>query len=320
MVIMVSKQDKDQMMWGYLLHLGYNMWREKDAFKSAEYTTASDVLRLDKDLWDELIEKMAMAGINTVVIDLGEGVKYESHPELAVEGSWSVDLLRDELAKMRKLGINPIPKLNFSTTHDEWLGDYSRAVSSKKYYEVCKNLISEVIEIFDTPDFFHIGMDEETIQHHRYHNYIVLRKGEYWWKDFYFYVDEIEKNGVRPWIWSDYIWNHEEEFLKKMPKSVLQSNWYYGGFPARNEAEENYIRAYEVLAENGFDQVPTGSNWSSGCDLNFVRTVEYFMNNISSDTVKGFMQAPWKPTIRATKYRHYEAIEHVGQGKEIYSK
>lgn len=315
---MQTKQKKDGMLWGYLLHLGYNMWRESDAQMSAEYTNASDVLRLDKELWDELLEKMAAAGINTVVIDLGEGVKYESHPELAVKGSWSVDLLRQELAKMRKLGINPIPKLNFSTTHDEWLGDYSRAVSSQKYYEVCGDLISEVVEIFDTPDFFHIGMDEETIQHHRYHNYVVLRKGDYWWKDLYFYIDAIEKEGVRPWMWSDYIWHHEEEFLEKMPKSVLQSNWYYGAFPPRSEAEATYIQAYETLADNGFEQVPTGSNWSSGCDFNFGRTVEYFKDNINTDKVKGFMQAPWKPTIQAVKYRHFEAIEHVKLGKNLY--
>ena len=36
------------------------------------------------------------------------------------------------------------------------------------------------------------------------------------------------KRGVRAWCWSDKIWHAKDDFLKRMPKSVLQSNWYYG--------------------------------------------------------------------------------------------
>lgn len=76
------------------------------------------------ELWNELQQKMLGVGVNMVVIDLGDGVKYESHPEIAVRGAWSVKQLRQELAKLRKMGIEPIPKLNFSATHDIWLGPY----------------------------------------------------------------------------------------------------------------------------------------------------------------------------------------------------
>lgn len=304
-------------VWGYLIHLGYNMWFESDAPRIREYLNASDVLRFDKEVWDELLIHMVDAGINTVVIDLGEGVQYQSHPEIAAKGAWSVGLLREELAKMRKMGLNPVPKLNFSTTHDEWLGEYSRCVSSQKYYEVCKDLINEVIDIFDTPDFFHIGMDEETYEHQRYSNYVVIRQGDYWWKDLYFYIDVIERRGVRPWVWSDYIRHHEEEFIKRMPKSVLQSNWYYGSFSdATYPHNRTYIDAYLKLEENGFDQVPTGSNWSY--IANFPETVEFCKNNISSERLVGFLQTVWEPTVKKRRYRHLEAIDLVRQGREVY--
>ena len=81
-------------------------------------------LRFDRSLWDDLLKKMQQAGMNMVVIDLGDGVKYESHPEIAVKGAWSTAELRSELQRMRSLGLEPIPKLNFSTTHDAWLGKY----------------------------------------------------------------------------------------------------------------------------------------------------------------------------------------------------
>lgn len=308
--------DGKEKIWGYLIHLGYNMWLESDAPRIREYLNASDVLRFDKEVWDELLIQMVGAGINTVVIDLGEGVQYQSHPEIAVKGAWSVDLLREELAKMRKMGLNPVPKLNFSTTHDEWLGEYSRCVSSQKYYKVCKDLINEVIDIFDTPDLFHIGMDEETYEHQRYHNYVVIRQGDYWWKDLYFYIDVIEKRGVRPWMWSDYIWRHEEEFIKKMPKSVLQSNWYYGSFSDATYPHKTYIDAYLKLEENGFDQVPTGSNWSYVA--NFPEMVEFCKNSINPERLVGFLQTVWEPTVKKRRYRHLEAIDLVREGKAVY--
>ncbi|NLA83693.1 MAG: Tat pathway signal protein [Clostridiales bacterium] len=307
---------KPDLMWSYLIHLGYNMWREKDAVKTIEYVNASDVLILHKPTWDEIIEQMPSSCINTVIIDLGEGVKYESHPEIAVEGSWSVEQLRAELKKMRDLGLNPIPKLNFSATHDEWLGDYARCVSSKKYYEVCRDLINEVIDIFDTPDFFHIGMDEETMNHQRYHNYVVIRQGDYWWKDLYFCVDTIEKKRVRAWVWYDNIWNNPAEYVKKMPKSVLQSNWFYGEFNRRDGNNETYINAYLKLDEHGFEQVPTGSNWSY--PGNFPETVAFAMDNLNPERLKGFMQTPWKPTVKERKLRHLEAIELMNEGYAIY--
>lgn len=301
------------LLWGNLLHLGYNMWGESDCVKWDKYTDASPILRFDKDVWDEIVVQMVQTGMNTVVIDLGEGVKYESHPELTVQGSWEVDQLKKELEKMKKMGLKPIPKLNFSTCHDEWLGEYSRCVSSKVYYQVCKDLINEVIEIFDTPELFHIGMDEETYTNQKYNTYAVVRNRDLWWNDLYFFVDLIEKKGVRSWVWSDYIWNHEEDYLKKMPKSVLQSNWYYGTFLKEQGTEETerMIRGYRILEENGFDQVPTGSNWARVS--NFQETVDFCTKNIGKERLKGFLQASWMPTVKERKYRHFEAVDLVRQ-------
>ncbi|MGI6538277.1 MAG: Tat pathway signal protein, partial [Caldicoprobacterales bacterium] len=111
---------RSDLIWAYLIHLGYNAWYESDAPYRGKYSHASDKIRCDKETWDELLENMAQVGVNTVVIDLNEAVRYESHPEIAAEGAWSTDLLRDEINKMRKMGLNPIPKLNFSTCHDIW--------------------------------------------------------------------------------------------------------------------------------------------------------------------------------------------------------
>ncbi|WP_214626227.1 hypothetical protein [Paenibacillus agaridevorans] len=316
------KNAKNEMIWANLVHLGYNFWVEEDAppFEgSTEYIHASSTLLCNKTSWNEITEKMVEDGLNTILIDLGEGVRYESHPEIAVKGSWSVDELKKELSRLRGMGLNPIPKLNFSASHDEWLGVYSRNLSSPTYYQVCKDLINEVIDIFDNPDFFHLGMDEETYINQERYNHALLRQHEAWWKDFYFLVDTVERRNVRSWIWSDYLWDNQEQFLKKMPKSVLQSNWYYR-YSFNPNSNDEYtrmrVKAYLTLDEHGYDQIPTGSNWA--CAQNFGSTVQFCKDHIAPERLKGFLQTSWAPTIPERKYFNLAAVDFVGHAKRKY--
>ena len=132
---------------GYLLHLSYNMWADRDAAEwNLEHMAARPYLRFDTSLWEDILQEMVRQGLDTLVIDLGDAVRYKSHPEIAVQGAWTTDRLRDELAKVRQMGLVPIPKLNFSACHDAWLGPYARCLSTPTYYEVCGDLIDEVID------------------------------------------------------------------------------------------------------------------------------------------------------------------------------
>ena len=78
----------------------------------------ADHIRFDEAVWRTLTGRMQGAGMNLLVIDLGEALQYQSHPELAVKGSWKIDRFRAELKRLRSMGQEPIPKLNFSTAHD----------------------------------------------------------------------------------------------------------------------------------------------------------------------------------------------------------
>lgn len=295
------------MIWANLLHLSYNMWEDRIAPEREERGYRA-YLRFDEKLWDELLQRMAQSGMNAVVIDLGDGVRYESHPEIAVKGAWTPKRLRRQLARVRRLGLEPIPKLNFSTCHDAWLGPYARCVSTDTYYGVCRDLIGEVIDLFDKPRLFHLGMDEETASHQRLCDYLVVRQFDLWWHDLYFYVKEVEKRGVRAWVWSDYVWRHPEAFFRKMPRTVVQSNWYYGRSFSR---KLDYVKAYLDLDAKRYDQVPTGSNHSLA--ENFPKTVAFARKHVSPARLLGFLQTPWRPTLKAYRAHHIEAIEAVQQ-------
>lgn len=306
---------KDDMIWGNLLHLSYNFWADWEWSTDGKhpYNAAKPYLRFDDGLWDDLLKAMVDAGMNMVVIDLGDGVQYTSHPEIAVQGAWTVERLRRELAKMRAMGLEPIPKLNFSTCHDQWLGIYSRMVSTPQYYQVCRDLIEEVIEIFGTPRFFHLGMDEEELRLQRHFEYVVIRQHDLWWRDFFFFVDIVESKGIRSWIWSDYVWAQPEPFYQRMPAKVLQSNWYYG-----ESFEETLtpVKAYLELDRAGFDQVPTVGNWTHLS--NIVDTVRFAQKRLAPERLKGFLLAPWKPTLEETRSIHLEAIEAFGQARKLF--
>src|SRR5690606_7650716 len=115
-------------------------------------------------------------GMNQVLVDIGEGIRFDSHPELAAKGAWTPDEMSAEVRRLRDLGLTAIPKLNFSASHDTWLNEYSYMVSSKPYYKVCADLIAESLEIFEKPPLFHVGMDEETLQHQRNLHHVVIRQ------------------------------------------------------------------------------------------------------------------------------------------------
>ena len=300
---------------GVLLHVGTNLWTDvpepEDMPPQDAHVFLHPEVRFSEAVWREAVERMVRAGVDRVVMDLGEAVVYPSHPELAIPGSLSPDWFRHEVARLKGLGVEAIPKLNFSAAHDAWLGEYSRMVSTPEYYRVCSDLIGDVAEIFGRPRLFHLGYDEETAQVQRNYAFSVVRQGGLWWHDFLWFVGEVERRGMRPWIWSDYYWGHREDFLARMPRSVLQSNWYYGPdleTPPR-ELEIRQVRTYDELDRAGFDQVPCASTWvRTG---NFAATVDYCRRRLSPERLKGFLMAPWRPTTEAWKVTVLDAIDRV---------
>ena len=94
-----------------------------------------------------------------------------------------------------------------------------------------------------------------------------------------------------------------------MPKSVLQSNWYYGA--SFEAAKQKHVQAYIDLDKAGFDQVPTGSNWST--DLNFKGTVDFCKKNLAPERLKGFLMAPWFFTLPEWKEKNLQAIAQVAE-------
>lgn len=315
--------------WGCLLHLGSNMWDDflagpDDWAKSAVEEKAnpnpmgpsgkrlaryhSYVIAQD-EAWKLSVDRAAKDRMNLVFIDLGEAVAFPSHPELAVAGTWSVEKFRRELARIRALGLEPCPKLNFSACHDAWLKDYHRMLSTPKYYQVVADLIRDTVEIFDNPRLFHIGFDEEMAAAEFNHFHVSVRQGDLWWHDLNYTIDQVTKHGARPVMWSDKMWTGREEFVKRMTKEALQSNWYYRSDFSEKKLKWNYefekkggwgevvqgAAAFRALDEAGFDQLPCCSNWAEDACADVL--VKHCKEVIDPSRLKGFYTAPWKMSV-----------------------
>ena len=288
---------------------GHNMWGEAlpDGVKTlTKGRLCNDHCKFDEAIWRKVVDRLVLRKMNMVVIDLGEFPVYPSHPELAVKGSRSPDWVRSEVRRLKSLGIEAIPKLNFSTAHDAWLGEYGRMVTTRTYYRVCADVIRDAAEMFDNPRFMHIGYDEEKVRFQ--HGFQVVRENEVWWHDFLWFVKTVEDAGMRPWMWSDYGWSHDD-FAEKCPKSVLQSNWYYDewldGFDLKTMKTDAkgrpILELFLKLDKAGFDQLPCSSNWLSkhrkaanaSNDECMAKTVKLCRENPAPERIKAYLMAPW---------------------------
>lgn len=305
-------------MWAHFISLGSNMWNEPGNTRHRERRstpTGSARFLFDRASWNEHTELLAKCGANTLVIDIGEAMRFESHPEIAVEAAWGHDEMLAEIDRLHGLGFELIPKLNFSACHDVWLGEYSRMLSTSVYYKVCRDIIDEVCAVFK-PRHFHIGMDEEDARNQARLDYCVVRQHDLWWHDLYYLVDCVERNNARPWVWADAGWSRPDTYLERMPKEVVQNNWVYsprlegeGLSPALLE----HLEFFKKLDAAGFDQVPTGSAFETKDNL--LALTKYCKKNISGERLLGMMQSTWERTDPAWMPLQREAAEAIAESR-----
>lgn len=104
-----------------------------------------------------------------------------------------------------------------------------------------------------------------------------------------------------------------------MPKSVVQSNWYYG---ESFDTQLTPVKAYKDLEGYGYDQIPTGGFYKKNGEgeKNIMETVKFCKANISEAKLLGFLQTYWAPTTEDNRKGILKAIELMGDAKKWYDK
>ena len=316
-------------MWTLLVQLSTNLW--------SKYTP---VMRFfSEEMWDWILEEAPKHGINHILLDVGDGIVYHSHPEISMEGAWSHGRVRKEIARCREKGITLIPKLNFSAQHCNWLGRYARMISSDIYYQVCADLIREVYELFDHPAYIHLGMDEEDISRAKEREYAICRHGELYWHDLRYLCDCVIDTGAKPAIWYDAAFLDPAEYQKRFDiDEVLLCPWYYWSlkpegftkmedFPWPQHFAHLNLRVIEDLPrlknfrEQGIDFCKAGqrylpTSWPSRPN-NTYNLMEFHMD-APDENILGHIVAPWKDTLLENKPFFEKAFQDFQAAKSQF--
>ena len=313
---------RQDFMWATLVHLTTNCWYEEGNDFSGKPSwiwaqPGSREVRLDRDLLLSYLDEMKAAGVNTVMLDVGDAMRFDSHPEIAAEGAYTKEEMRALLTRMEEMGFEVIPKLNLSATHDYWMGDYARMLSTPIYYRFVQDIIDETIAFFQ-PRFLHIGMDEENYELQKEYEYVVVRQKKLWWHDLYFYVDCVEKHGVRAMMWSDYAREKPEEFIEKCPRSVVQCVWYYFNKYGDNVEDRFKIRTRPLLLldQAGFDQMPTGCVIFDKDALPLLAA--YCKKRLTPSRLLGFMQTTWDPVLPDWMEELREGNRRLSEARKLF--
>ncbi|MBE6700271.1 MAG: hypothetical protein E7582_00065 [Ruminococcaceae bacterium] len=324
------------MIWATYATLGYRMWTYRKAPKSFTF---------EEEAWKSLVRCAKDKGLNMIILDLGEGVQWKSHPEISIEGAWSHEKVKEEVLRLREMGIELIPKMNFSACHHLWLGEYRLMMCTHTYYTVCRDLIEEAYEMFLHPSYIHLGMDEEgsETQFKIYDHIVNYRKGDIYWHDYKYLTDCVRELGATPWVWGDSAIDDYEGFRKAVtPEDDLIVNpWWYHAWkeehfnrldsredwfchlkthPELTYFEELHARTmegYRTLAKDGYKLVPCGS-FLGRDEWCFDDLLDEFRGLCKKENLLGFMTAPWRHTRVENIPLIEEDFEYLRKAREKY--
>ena len=97
--------------WIYFIQLSNPMWDDGNGkprywftdFDDDVYTPCNNV---NYEVWDRIVKRAAECGYTTLLIDLGDAIKYKSHPEIAADDALEVEEVKELLNKARALGFD----------------------------------------------------------------------------------------------------------------------------------------------------------------------------------------------------------------------
>ncbi len=330
--------------WGILTHLSFNI---------AGDLKRQEKLIFDEAVWRRVVDKCEEHGLNTIVLDVNDGVQWESHPEISLPGAWSKEKVRSEVLRLREKGIEIIPKLNFSTTHDVWMGEYGRMVSTSIYYKVCRDLILEVYDMFLQPKYIHIGMDEENWKHFNDPGYefIAARRDGLLVHDINFFNACVKEAGAKTHMWHDPFNDLEPEFSKDIDKDIFPYVWMYYSYLKENwtlisEQDEEvrewyrvqFVKRYgytveyveespsvikamalvEKFMKEGHKFIMTTSNlYIKNCEVDCLEFVR--RHNPDFSCLAGMITTTWSNVCEEREAIIMESIELLGKARKQYN-
>ena len=106
--------------------------------------------------WRAAAQRLSSEGYTAAIVDVADGFAYPSHPELAAKGAWDAKTFRAEIGRLRDLGLEPIPCLDFSAGRCAWIG---KPAGTAEGLALCLDLVKDVHRVFGHPRYFQVVAD-----------------------------------------------------------------------------------------------------------------------------------------------------------------
>ena len=292
-----------------ILRVGSNFYDKPEALypldiEDGGYKTE---VYFDKDTFEKVLYEAKGYGFDTVMLNLGEGIVYDSHPEIAIKGSMPKAEFKVYLEKIKALGMKTAPMLDFSAVRNAWMGEYSCTAGSLLYKDVCCDILKEVLELFEGPELCHLGFESETYEKQSRNPVITKRRYETLYRDMHALFDICNEYGTRPIIWVDPETVQElggkERFLQNIPKNVILSYLYYKPiyphYIEQNRVKEE-MKFNDEICTWGYDIYPMCSTWfrhESSRDM-----INYYYRCVGLNKVGGWLCNPNCFTVESKYY------------------
>lgn len=254
-------------------------------------------LLVDKDSsWFHkwLIERvLARYKFNHIVYECEAGTRWKSRPEVAHKDGIEPDELKKVLAVAKDHFITVTPLVQ-SLGHCEWIfrygvnmdfvedsaTPYAYCPLNPKSYEFIFAILDEAIDLFNKPEYLHIGHDEfDMLGEFPVHEECKkVGKVDLFYQDTLKLYNYLKQKGVKTIMWSDVLLR--DEFKKKidvLPKDIMIADWHY--------APVSDYPSIDFFIQQGFKTV--------GCTWFLPTNIEKFSQYGAKKNIYGMMQTTW---------------------------
>lgn len=274
------------------------------AFRGVHLFTSNEALPFHKKLIDRILARYKM---NNIILE-AEFVKWKADPDIAV--SWAQDQseIKEEIkyAKDNFIEINPLMQ---SLGHCDWLfmtgrnrdiaenpgKPYAYCPTNPRTYPYIFKFYDELIELFDTPRYVHIGHDEvsETWGFPLDEECKKIGGQQLFLDDTLKVYNHITKQGPKVMLWGDMLLSRGDgpdathakdaqtaKWLRdQLPKDIVVTDWHYAA------AKPEEYKSLKLFMDDGFDVI--ASTWDTPTNI------EQFAQQAKNVGAMGLLQTTW---------------------------
>lgn len=301
--------------------IGSNMFDKPDALYTRDIEDGAyhEKVYFEKDAFHKMTEEAKSFGFDTLVLELAEGIMYESHPELAIEGSMPRDEFKAELDRLKGMGFGLIPLVDFSPAKNAWMQGLGY-VGTKRYENACEDILREVIELFEKPEYVQLGFEDESFSAQEDNAVINKRHFEKRIADANRLFDICREYGVKPWIWmSEKIlesYGGEEEFRAGIPTDVTVTSLAFKRvqeYHIKEKRADKSMMLVKDLAEWGYPQIPMASTWLYHAVPN--QAFSFYTKHCDGSKFAGFL---CHPCIFSVERKYYWLMNDMYRFNKAY--